>query len=74
MKKRKKGGEEKKEDTEKMGKKSIDRTKIGTRVWKTNLLHASAVLPSSRSGTKGETKGPVSKFIPNESIILTNTK
>ena len=71
MKKRKKGGEERKEDTEKMGKMSIDRTKIGTRVWKTHRLLASAVLPRSRSGTKGETKGPESKLIPNESIILT---
>ena len=52
-----------------MGKMSTDR--IGTRVWKTNGLHVSAVLPRSRSGTKGETKGPESKFIPNESIILT---
>lgn len=37
--------------------------------WKTNGLHVSAVLPRSRSGTKGKTKGPESKFIPNESII-----
>lgn len=55
-----------------MGKMSTDR--IGTRVWKTNGLHVSAVLPRSRSGTKGKTKGPESKFILNESIILTNTK